>query len=67
MDLRSTLDGLAQCVPDADARAVVADAAEMANALVGRVAELERQAEAQRIDLLALTRRVERMDGASGR
>ena len=67
MDLREALDNLAQYVTDADARAMEADVAEMAGALVARVTELERQVESQRIELLALTRRVERMDGASAR
>lgn len=67
MDLRGALDGLAQHVPDADARALVADVAEMAGALAGRVIELERQVESLRIDMLALGRRLGRMDGASGR
>jgi len=68
MDLREALDDLAQYIPaDAGATLPMWEVRMAASALVDRVAELERAVESQRIDLAALTRRVERLDGASGR
>ena len=69
MDLGQALDGLAQYIPSEHEGAVEAAwyVGMAATELVERVTELERAVESQRIDLAALTRRVEQLDGASGR
>jgi hypothetical protein len=69
MDLRKALDNLAQYIPSEHegAREAAWHVGMAATELVDRVTELERLAESQRIELLTLTRRVERVDGASAR
>jgi hypothetical protein len=69
MDLREALDELAQYIPSehGGTREAAWHVGMAASDLLTRVAELERLAESQRIELLTLTRRVERLDGVSGR
>jgi len=69
MDLRAALDGLAQYIPSEHEGAAEAawQVAMAVSELLDRVGALERTVESQYIDLLALTHRVERLDGVSER
>lgn len=67
MDIRTALDGFLPYIPDDGSRAALREVGAQVSVFVGQVDELARQVESLRIDVLALTRRVERLDGASGR